>query len=281
MSHIGPHPSPAEPHDSPWYRKAFEAGYLDLYAHRDETDAARAVDFIASKVRLGSEVRLLDLCCGPGRHLAPLAPRVGSAVGLDLSRALLTSARASCSDKLRNADGGADHRVALVESDMRLLPFRAGAFSVVVNLFTSLGYFEHERDNLGVLEEVARVLGPGGTLIIDHINRPHLQKSLRPMTERHLRNGIRVMERRTFDPMGGRVIKHVRWIDPGGAATEWNESVRVYECVELREMLKTAGLDPVASFGDFDGAPLAPDSPRMILLATRDFSGESVQPKEV
>ena len=32
--------------DAPWYRRAFQARYLELYAHRNEADAARAVDFI-------------------------------------------------------------------------------------------------------------------------------------------------------------------------------------------------------------------------------------------
>lgn len=263
--------SPAEAHDGPWYRKAFEAGYLELYAHRDEADAARAVEFVASQAALGRDARLLDLCCGPGRHLGLLAPRVARACGLDLSQVLLQRADEFCRGKLRDAGIKARGRLALVRGDMRSLPFADETFSVVVNLFTSMGYFEDERDNARVLREVARALEPGGVLVIDHINRDHLEETLQPVSERQLRTGARVTERRSFEPGASRVLKHVQWSQEG-RTTEWIESVRVYDFGEFKALLRGSGFAVEKAFGDFDGSDFTRDSPRMIVLASRKKS---------
>lgn len=119
-----------------WFKQWFGEEYHDLYAHRDEADARRAVDLIRRVVTLESGAWILDLACGPGRHAAELARAGGRVVGFDLSRAMLRRARE------RNS-------AVLVRGDMRALPFKSGSFALAVNLFTSFGYFlddaEHAR----------------------------------------------------------------------------------------------------------------------------------------
>ncbi len=262
-------PSPGEAHDSAWYRKAFGAGYLDLYAHRDDADAARAVQFLQSTLKLKRGVRLLDLCCGPGRHLAQLAPLLGWAVGLDLSRDLLSQARESCQISIGGGQNGRRHHYGLIEGDMRHLPFASNSFHVVTNLFTSFGYFENENENAGVIGEIARVVKPGGAFVLDHINRSHLESFLRLDSEKSLKNNARVIERRAFDSSLSRVIKHVQWHEPDGESMEWTESVRVYDRDEVAEMLASTGLTAAGQYGDYDGSSLTKDSPRMITLARK------------
>ncbi len=271
-----PEPSsgPAEPQDPAWYRRAFRAPYLDLYAHRDEADAARAVAFMERALGLPRGLRLLDLACGAGRHLGLLWPRVGWAVGVDLSRALLAQAREYC-DGPEAVEASGRRPCALVQADMRRLPFAPGGFDLVINLFTSFGYFEPEEENRSVLAEVARALAPGGRFLIDHINGAHLERSLRPVTERVLAGGVRVTERRRLMPSPRRVVKEVLWIDNGGARDRWTESVRVYRPEELEALMAAAGLRPLERFGDWDASPLATDSPRMILLARREDHGRA------
>lgn len=263
-------PSPAEPHDAPWYERAFGAGYLDLYSHRDLADAVRAVQFLRREMGLREGMRLLDLCCGPGRHLALLAPELGWAVGLDLSRVLLSRAREHCQATLAARPDGARHHCGLVEADMRCLPFAAGSFDAVANLFTSFGYFDSEEENLAVLGEVARTLRPGGLFALDHINRRHLETFLQATSERHCDRGIRVVERRRFDPASGRIEKTVHWHDATGETDRWTESVRVYGRDDLACALESRGLRELRFFGDYDGSPLAEESPRMIILARKE-----------
>ncbi|MCH8333531.1 hypothetical protein IIC65_06315, partial [Candidatus Sumerlaeota bacterium] len=54
----------------PWYRKAFKGQYLELYAHRNEADAARAVDFLRAAGGWEQDDRLLVLWWGAGGHLS-------------------------------------------------------------------------------------------------------------------------------------------------------------------------------------------------------------------
>lgn len=259
-------PAPRISTDAPWYEKAFESGYLKIYAHRNDADAARALAFLESHARLNPRMRLLDLCCGPGRHLAHVAPHVGQAWGLDLSTPLLLEAREALSDLCANHPPTCPR---LVQADMRHLPFAPASFDAVINMFTSFGYFENEAENEHVLAEIARILRPGALLVLDHINRPYLESTLQPETRRRLPNGIQVIERRGLDRERRRVRKQIEWIEPDRGRLEWIESVRVYHPEEIDRCLNAAGLDAQSWHGDFDGCALSPESPRMIVVARR------------
>jgi ArsR family transcriptional regulator len=99
--------------------------------------------------------RLLDIGTGTGRLLELLAPRVAHATGIDASKAMLALARS------RLARAGLSH-CGVRLADMYRLPFADGSFDVAV-LQMVLHYAE---DPAGVLAEAARVLRPGGTLIV-------------------------------------------------------------------------------------------------------------------
>lgn len=99
--------------------------------------------------------RLLDIGTGTGRVLELLAPRIASGVGIDASRAMLALARA------RLARGALTH-CTVRQGDMYRLPFADGSFDIAV-LQMVLHYAE---DPAGVLAEAARVLRPGGRLLV-------------------------------------------------------------------------------------------------------------------
>lgn len=277
---------------TPWYREAFQEGYLDLYGHRDLAEAARAVRWLAGALKLEPGLRLLDLCCGPGRHLFFIGQLVREAIGLDLSRVLLHGARehwhagqsilgSRAADRTQPDEQGrvwdlglapADRReqpARLIQGTMGSLPFATASFDRVVNLFTSFGYYEEEARNTQVLHEVSRVLRPGGQLAIDHINREALLAGLRPQSERRLPNGRQVREERHWDAQTQRVIKQVTTREPAGGERHWRESVRVYAPEELEQLLVAAGLHPMERYGDYDGRAWSPEAPRLIILAER------------
>ncbi len=137
-----------------WYKEWFGEEYLELYAHRDRGEAERHVDFV--QARFGGERprAVLDLACGAGRHTAALRQRGCRALGVDLSLTLLSQSP----------------ELPRVAGDMRCLPFADATFDWVLNFFTSFGYFESERENFRVLEEMVRVMRPGGRFLIDLFN---------------------------------------------------------------------------------------------------------------
>lgn len=99
--------------------------------------------------------RLLDLGTGTGRVLELLASRVRQALGVDASKAMLALARSRLS-------GEQFAHCAVRQADIYRLPLANGGFDTAV-LQMVLHYAE---DPAGVLAEAARVLRPGGRLIV-------------------------------------------------------------------------------------------------------------------
>lgn len=237
-----------------WWEYWFGEDYLELYPHRDLASARREVAFALE--HLGpTPAPLLDLCCGSGRHSLRFAERGHVPFGLDYSAPLLEEARA------------ANPALRLVRGEMRELPFAEGSFRSVVNFFTSFGYFVEDSDNARVLDEVERVLAPAGRVLCDTFGPEHVLRRLVP--EEYLAAGGRNYRiRRWWNEETRRVEKEIE-VRRGGSTRIFRESVRAYEPEELTAMFETAGLVIESTWGDFDGRPVGPDCPRLILLARK------------
>lgn len=99
--------------------------------------------------------RVLDIGTGTGRLLELLAPRVAAGLGIDASRAMLALARA----RLARADLA---HLAVRQADMYRLPLPDRGYDLVL-LQMVLHYADDPRS---VLAEAARVLAPGGRLVV-------------------------------------------------------------------------------------------------------------------
>jgi SAM-dependent methyltransferase len=244
--------SPAE---CEWYRVTFGELYPLLYPRRDDAAAAReAADLVAWLGLRDGRARIVDLGCGAGRHAAALAALGLRVVGLDLSDALL--------ERARTRPAGAP---PLVRGDLRHLPFRP-AFDLALSLFTSFGYFD-DAGNERAVREMARVLLPGGRLVIDHIHAAYLRRTLVPEDTREV-PGYRIRQRREI--VAGRVRKTMV-VERGGAeSVTLHEDVRLYDPDEMRALLARAGLRGVGFHGSFAGGALRDDSARMIVIAQRE-----------
>lgn len=239
---------------TPWFRSWFGDEYLALYPHRDAEEARRAVELLGA-VAEGLEGSLvLDLACGGGRHLAELGRLGFRGAGLDLSIPLLRAAQEAAPD------------APLVRGDMRVLPFRTGAFDVVTSFFTSFGYFEEEYDDMRVLREVRRVLKPGGTFLLDFLNAEEVRANLLNEDRRSVGGVAVVQQRRLIDR--GRIVEKRIAIGPTAESPErvFVERVRLYEPAELDRMLASARLAPGHRFGSYQQSPFEADAPRYIVM---------------
>jgi 2-polyprenyl-6-hydroxyphenyl methylase / 3-demethylubiquinone-9 3-methyltransferase len=99
---------------------------------------------------------VLDAGCGGGLVAKGLAGAGATVVGLDLSLGSLRVARRAAGPRFRPAGGRLER-----------LPFADGTFNAVV----AADVLEHVGDLPAVVAELARVLGPGGSLAFDTINR--------------------------------------------------------------------------------------------------------------
>lgn len=184
------------------------------------------------------EGRVLDLCCGAGRHLIPMRESGLDAVGLDLSMELLTHGKLG---------GGA------VRADARAIPFADARFDCVTNLFSSFGYFPDDAAHHKVLNEIARVLKPGGRLVIDHMNARTVIEGLVPESS-ETRDELTLKQTRRYEPDSKRVIKEIEYIPHNQPTRRWHESVRLFTPNELDELLNQSGFTIQARYGDLDGS---------------------------
>ncbi|MEO8578922.1 MAG: methyltransferase domain-containing protein [Gemmatimonadales bacterium] len=240
------------PQEADWFEEWFGEDYLHIYQHRDETEAERAIELIAANLA-GKEIRsVLDLGCGTGRHTRVLRERWWT-VGLDLSMALLRIARVESPD------------APYIRADMRELSFADESFDLVVNLFTSFGYFEDDREHERVLSCVCASMKRGGTLVIDFLNASQVRRDLVPYDEQ-VENGITIEQHRAISPDNRFVEKTIRLRERG---KEYIERVRLFSPRDLERMLDAAGFKVEKLFGDYAGANWSDDSPRTILFASR------------
>src|SRR5207237_4032523 len=206
-------------HEADWFEEWFGEDYLHIYQHRDETEAERSVELSATNLAGRQIETVLDLACGAGRHTRVLRERWWT-VGLDLSMSLLKIARKESSD------------APYVRADMRELPFADESFDLVVNLFTSFGYFEDDSEHVRVLACVGAAMKRGGTLVIDFLNASQVRRDLVPYDER-VENGITIEQRRAISPDGRFVERTVRLRESG---KEYIERVRLLSPRDLQRM---------------------------------------------
>ena len=240
-------------HPVAWYKEWFGEEYLELYAHRDVGEAEGHIDFVERVLGNTSPNAVLDLACGAGRHTAALRRRGYRALGIDLSRTLLAQSPG----------------LPRVAGDMRALPFVKSTFDWVLSFFTSFGYFETEEENFRVLEEVSRVLTPGGRLLLDIFNRDRVLENLRPSDTATI-NGRPVQIERWYDAESRRVNKRIQLVGPPGTSHTFLESVRAYSADEVVDGMRTAGLTVRETFGGFEAEPFDETSERLIILAAND-----------
>jgi SAM-dependent methyltransferase len=221
---------------------------------------------------------VLELGCGTGRILLPLAEDGHRVTGLDLSRAMLERARA----KLAREPAEVRERVRLVEDDMTR--FELGeTFRLVTIPFRPFQHLAEVAEQLACLGAAHRHLAPGGTIALDFFHTdprrmfdPCFTQELHPHSEVALPNGSRVLlSERTTAFHRARQTNDVELIytvtHPDGRAERFvfAFAVRYFFRYEVEHLLARAGFLLRAVYGNFDRSALADDSPEMIFLAER------------
>lgn len=242
---------------APWWRGYFDEAWLAL--HEDlfpEAESRLEVGAIRELLGLAHAERVLDLPCGWGRHTA-IFPEAGlETYGADLSPALLARARAELT-----AHGAP---VRLAACDMRALPFADGSFDAVVNVFTSLGLFLEDEEDLRALAEMRRVLVPGGRLLLESMHRDDLVAAYAARDAWALPDGTEVRVRRRFDPVTGISYERLVW-RRGEERGEKRHALRLRTATEIRDLVLSAGFRDLAFYGDWDGSRVRRRSPRVVV----------------
>lgn len=247
-----------------WYVDLFREVYPERwFEDEDALSATRTqaeVDFVERALELKPGSRVLDLCCGHGRHAIELARRGYQVTGVDLSTPALRRARQAA------REAGLD--IHWQRCDMREIGFQE-EFDAAINMFTSFGFLESEDEDRRVLEGVAAALRPGGRFLIDFINRDWVIRFYQARDWLRAPDGSILLKERCWDPLTGRNHEEITLIAPDGSRRRYRLSMRMYGATELAAMLASVGLTVRRVWGDFDGLELALESRRVIVLAEK------------
>ena len=148
----------------PWSDPTFSRRMLREHLTQDHDRASRRLDTIDRHVAWlheeilgGAPSRVLDLGCGPGLYTSRLASLGHECVGIDFAPAAIAHARAEA----RRSASSCVYR----EQDLRDGSFGQG-FDLAIMIFAQLNIFSRPV-GLGVVEEIARALAPGGTIVLE------------------------------------------------------------------------------------------------------------------
>lgn len=229
-----------------WWRTLFSSNYLrtdgDVVENAANTRAD--VDRLVAAAGLQHGDRILDLCCGQGRHTLELARRgYGQVTGIDGSRFLIRLAR-------RRARA-AGLPVVFREGDARRLRPELGTFDCVCLMGNSFGYFEHAADDKEVLVAARDALRPGGVLVMDLADGDWMRENLEMRSWEWIDDRHFVVRERSLSADGDRVISRelLTHVEQGVLADQFYAE-RLYSAERLAALLADAGFERFSQQGD-------------------------------
>lgn len=234
---LGPVPNLEEHVHPDWWRAIFNPLYLktDGDIVDDQCITGNEVDLFSRTLALEPEDRILDLCCGQGRHSMELARRGFRHVeGIDRSHYLIQRAKSQAKKERL--------KVRFREGDARKLPYATDSFSAVLILGNSFGYFETVQDDLRVLTEVFRILRPGGRLLIDIADGDYLRSHFQPRSWEWIDKRMFVCRERSLSADGDRLISRevITHVEKGVIEDQFYAE-RLYTPETLIELVREAG----------------------------------------
>lgn len=225
-----------------WWRRIFNGLYLktDGDVVLDEALTRAEVDLWEKFAELEAGDRILDLCCGQGRHTLELARRgYVNIEGLDRSRSLIQRARRSARSQ--------GLPIRFREGDARKLQLPADSLDVVLILGNSFGYFDTIEEDLRVLREVSRVLVPGGRLLVDVADGDYIRENFQARAWEWIDDDSFVCRERTLSKDRSRLIsREIITHSERGVQADQFYAERLYSRQDLMDLLRKAGfVDPV------------------------------------
>jgi SAM-dependent methyltransferase len=208
---------------------------------------AQEVRFLLEVMSLPPGARVLDVGCGPGRHVVPFAEAGLSVTGVDVSRRFL--------DLAAERATAAGVRAALFEVDARQMPFD-GEFDAVVSLCQG-GFGLMAGDDSLILRRMAEAARPGGVVVVGAFSA--LFEASHPRPEA------------SFDAGAGIVHEVASVTGEDGSTSDVDLWTSVYTPRELTLLSIGVGLVPSAIWsvepGDYARRPPTLDHPELLLVS--------------
>lgn len=265
-------------HREHWTRRVF-IDQSSLYREVLEAGIPAAVPQVRSLRRIFDEEniprhgRVLDVACGIGRHIVPLAKAGYLGVGCDFSPGMIEYARSWA-----RRVGLDSQRIRFYITDYRrvdrtLRGAKEPPADAAICMFTSLGHYGESTD-LDVLRAARRAVRPGGLFVLEMGSRDWVLRHFQKTGMRRVKKGLEMRERRRFDWETSTV--HSEWSFLRGEGRKKRKvfdqsiTVRLYSLHELRSLFERAGWQNLRSYGDLTTLePVSLESRRLVAVARR------------
>ena len=219
-----------------WFANWFDSPYYHLlYKNRDDKEAQSFIDNLICRLKIPKKSMILDIACGKGRHSIYFNKRGMKVEGIDLSHNSINIAKKEENTTLNFS-----------VYDMRKV-FKKDTFDIIVNLFTSFGYFKKNKDEQTAITAMALSLKQEGTLIIDFMNTKKVIKNL-VESERKEVDGINFNIKRSI--RNNYIIKDIIFSDNGNNY-QFQEKVKALTLDDFSKLISHAGLKIIDIFGDY------------------------------
>lgn len=229
-----------------WFARDFDhPAYFEIYQEK-EAEAALEGPGLAKLLDLPPGSQVLDLPCGWGRLSPALAAQGYQITGGDLSWLNLQRLQ-------RDFPGRA------VRMDLRQLPFRNQCADGVLCAFTSWGYFATDWENQRQLAEFARVLKPGGVLLLDLAGRDFYWAALKRVPHGWYDVEGRYRERVRASTDGTRMLT-----DRICRGERFQHDIWIPSDAQIRSSLMGAGFQVREAYGSVDGRAWTAGSERWL-----------------
>ncbi len=250
----------SKPRAKPWWEELFTDDFARGIAPLSETQVRREVGFIEDSLGVAKGGVVLDLACGTGHHAVELASRGYGVVGFDLSLPQLAMAGEYAQER--------GQKINFLQGDMRDMSFDE-VFDGVFCWNTSFGYFEEEK-NVVVAQRVFKALRPGGSFLLDVVNRDFVVAH-QPSQVWFEGDACVCMDDMSVDFITSRLrVKRTMMLDDG-RTRECSFSIRVYALHELGKLLHDIGFRVTEASGHpaYPGVFFGATSPRVLILAQK------------
>jgi SAM-dependent methyltransferase len=216
------------------------------------------IDQILALTQIPPGSHILDLCCGVGRHSLELARRGFKVTSIDRSEEYLQQAREQAQKEGLS--------IKFIRDDMRNFS-HPDTYNLVINLYTSFGYFESQNEDQKVASNIYRSLKTDGLLVMEMSSKEVLARVFRERDWREVDGFIWLEERKIINDWSQ---IQTRWITfKGNRRYDHMFKLRLYSAVELRALLQAAGFAESKVYGGLDGIPYDHNARRLVTLGLK------------
>lgn len=238
-----------------WFKTWFNTHYYHLlYSNRDEQEAQKFISALLAFLCFETNIRVLDVACGKGRHAVELNEKGFDVVGIDLSE-----------NSINDAKLFENNRLKFFVRDIRQ-PFDCGSFDLALNLFTSFGYFETKIEHIASLQHIYQCLKPQGLFVFDYLNPDFVEANFKSSYEIII-EGVCFEINKKLEK--NQIIKQIE-VNDRGVKTTFQERVWAFTFDEIATMITSVGFSIESSHGNYQLQPFSIDEPRIIIIAKKN-----------